>query len=111
MSVARAGHSKAGQLKPTVDADGPTGQIADLGGNSRMRPHRRACPLKHNTPGTIGAGGIISRHGAAGLMPRVNDRYFGNSTVSITWMTPLDAMISAAVTVAFSTLTPLRPSM
>jgi len=38
-----------------------------------------------------------------------NTRYLGITTVSMTWMTPLSAMTSVAVTVALSTMT-LPPS-
>ena len=38
-----------------------------------------------------------------------NARYLGITTVSMTWMTPLSAMTSVAVTVALSTMT-LPPS-
>lgn len=37
-------------------------------------------------------------------------RQFGRMTVSITWMTPFEASMSAEMTVALSTLTPLVAS-
>ena len=79
-------------------------------GRSRPRRWRCSTPATARTPGKEVAARPrasppdFSRPTPAGGPPRVRD-YFGMRTVSITWMTPFDAMTSAFTTVAPSTMT------
>jgi hypothetical protein len=59
-------------------------------------------------PQTPPAKRLIPRHS---FMLSGVGAYFGRSTLSITWITPFEAMISAVVTRDVLTFTPLRPSM
>ena len=91
-----------------------------VGGHARRRPGRGAHGL-HDEPG--GAAHAAARGRCrAGLNRRQKEEgreprgprplvaepltYFGSTTVSMTWMTPLSATMSTAVTLAASTVTP-----
>lgn len=78
---------------------------------------REECVVATNNPTALKRWGRVVPFGAA--QPQhpgrrcnwVGGIAYGSRTASMTWITPFDAMMSAVVTVAFSTVTPLRPSM
>ncbi len=88
-----------------------------VGGHAAGRPGRRAHGL-HDEPGgpahaaargCCHAGNAPRKKGGNPAVPALvcNELiYFGTTTVSMTWMTPLSATMSTAVTLAASTVTP-----
>ena len=90
---------------------------AALAGRTKKRHPNERVPFFNRdlrrapTPARQRPAGADARPACARSAPGLYLTYFGMMTVSITWITPLSATMSVAVTLALSTVTPPAVAM